>query len=85
MSTQPRPRPLEGVRVLAPEHVIAGPYGSMILAAFGADVIRVERPGLGDMYRSLPPYVEDERGRTGYGLLANNLNKRSLTLDLQRE
>ena len=57
----------------------------MILAAFGADVIRVERPGQGDMYRSLPPYVENERGRTGYGLLANNLNKRSVTLDLQRE
>ena len=78
-------RPLEGIRVLAPEQVIAGPYGSMFLAAFGADVIRIERPPNGDLYRNMPPYVENERGRTGPGLLANSLNKRSLALDLQRE
>lgn len=77
------PRPLDGIRVLAPEQVIAGPYGSMILSAFGADVIRVERPPNGDMYRNNPPYIENEHGRTGYGLLANNLNKRSIALDLQ--
>ncbi|HEX2171909.1 MAG TPA: CoA transferase, partial [Dehalococcoidia bacterium] len=79
------PLPLEGIRVLAPEQVIAGPYGSMILASFGADVIRVERPPTGDMYRTNLPYIENERGRTGYGLLAHNLNKRSIVLDLQRE
>lgn len=79
------PRPLEGIRILASEHVIAGPYGSMVLAAYGADVIRVERPPTGDMYRTNPPYIENERGRTGYGLLANNLNKRSIALDLQQD
>lgn len=81
----PAPLPLEGIRVLAPEQVIAGPYGSMILGSFGADVIRVERPPVGDMYRTNHPFVENERGRTGYGLLAHNLNKRSIVLDLQQE
>jgi CoA:oxalate CoA-transferase len=79
------PRPLDGVRVLASEQFIAAPYGSMLLAAFGAEVVRVERPPSGEVYRSNLPLRENERGRTSYGLLANNLNKRSIGLDLQRE
>ena len=78
-------RPLDGVRILACEQALASPYGSMLLAAFGADVIRVERPPTGELYRTNPPYVENERGRTSYGLIANNLNKRSIVLDLQHE
>lgn len=77
------PRPLSGVRVLAAEQVIAGPYGSMLLAAFGADVIRVEHPAGTDLYRIVAPFVENERGHTSAGLMAHNLSKRSLTLDLQ--
>ena len=84
-AASPPPRPLDGVRVLASEQFLAGPYGSMLLAAFGADVIRVERPPSGEVYRSNPPFKENERGRTSYGLLANNLNKRSIGLDLRRE
>jgi len=84
-AASPPPRPLDGVRVLASEVFLAGPYGSMLLAAFGADVIRVERPPSGESYRSNPPFKENERGRTSYGVLANNLNKRSIGLDLGRE
>ena len=79
------PRPLEGIRILACEQALAAPYGSMLLAAFGADVIRVERPPNGELFRTNPPFVENERGRTSYGLLANDLNKRSIVLDLQQE
>ncbi|HEX2171216.1 MAG TPA: CoA transferase, partial [Dehalococcoidia bacterium] len=79
------PRPLDGLRVLTVEQIIAGPFASLILAAFGADVIRIERPPNGDLYRNTPPYVENVHGRTGSGLLANALNKRSLALDLQQE
>lgn len=78
-------RPLDGIRVLACEQFLAGPYGSMVLAAYGADVLRVERPPLGEVFRVNVPAVENERGRTSYGLLANNLNKRSIVLDLQQE
>jgi len=46
VSTQPLP--LEGVRVVDYSHFLAGPYLSRCLAALGADVIKVERPGTGD-------------------------------------
>jgi len=76
---------LEGTRILAVEQFIAGPYGTMLLADFGAEVIKIEAPGTGDGYRNMMPYVENERGRSSYGLLRMNRNKKSLTLDLQKE
>jgi crotonobetainyl-CoA:carnitine CoA-transferase CaiB-like acyl-CoA transferase len=74
-------RALEGVRVLDLTRVLAGPLGTMILGDLGADVIKVERPGVGDDLRAWgPPWTDD--GEAAY-FIAVNRNKRSLTLDLK--
>jgi crotonobetainyl-CoA:carnitine CoA-transferase CaiB-like acyl-CoA transferase len=71
---------LAGVRVLDLSRMLAGPYGSMLLADMGAEVIKVEDPDGGDPIRSLgPPFVN---GESAY-FLAVNRNKRSITLDLK--
>ena len=74
-------RPLEGVRVLAVENFIAGPYGSMLLADHGAEVIKVEPPR-GDTYRAAVPHYEKDGARMSYSFLRVNRNKRSIVLDL---
>lgn len=48
-------RPLEGIRVLDLTVALAGPYGSLLLGGMGAEVIRVESPGGGDIARNNPP------------------------------
>jgi crotonobetainyl-CoA:carnitine CoA-transferase CaiB-like acyl-CoA transferase len=70
---------LEGIRVLDLSRVIAGPYCAAFLADLGADVIKVERPPLGDDLRVL-------RGKNGMSasFAAINRNKRGIALDLQR-
>lgn len=84
-------RPLEGVRVLDLTVALAGPYGSLLLGGLGAEVIRIESPGGGDIARSNPPYVgkdgihfgvrhEDEVSLT---ILNRARNKKSITLDLK--
>jgi len=77
--------PLAGLRVVDASRVLAGPFCTMLLADLGADVIKVERPCMGDETHSWgPPFVEgaggDARESTYY--LSINRNKRSLTLDL---
>ncbi len=69
---------LEGIRVLDLSRVIAGPYCATLLGDLGADVIKVERPPLGDDLRVL-------RGRNGMSASfgAINRNKRGIALDLQ--
>ena len=52
-------RPLTGIRVIALEQYMAGPYCSMLLADAGAEVIKIERPGVGDPRRSIPPFVQN--------------------------
>ena len=51
------PLPLEGLRVLDATHIVAGPFCSLILADMGAEVIKVERPGSGDLARGRGPYI----------------------------
>jgi alpha-methylacyl-CoA racemase len=72
--------PLAGVRVLDLSRLLPGPYCSRVLADFGAEVIKIERPGAGDWVRFVPPLDPDR----GDGLLFRALNrgKKCLTLDL---
>ncbi len=77
--------PLDGVRVLDLSEYIAGPYCSRILAGFGADVVKVERPG-GDPIRRWGPFAGDEPNIEAGALhLYLNQGKRSVTLDLETE
>jgi glutaryl-CoA transferase len=69
---------LEGIQVVELAEALAGPYCAMMLGDFGADVIKVERPGTGDQSRTWgPPFVGSE---SAY-FLATNRNKRSLTIN----
>ena len=77
---------LAGLRVLDMSRVLAGPWVGQTLGDLGAEVIKVERPGLGDDTRGWgPPYVRDAEGRetdiAAYYLCANR-NKRSVTIDI---
>ena len=71
------PGPLEGVRVLEFTEIIAGPFGGMLLADMGADVIKVEPPW-GDPWRYAQPFLPNE-SKTFIGV---NRGKRSLPLDM---
>src|SRR5688572_6319843 len=78
--------PLEGIRVLALEQFIAGPLCSMWLGDLGAEVIKIEAPGIGDPRRSFPPMLSNAQGdQISGGFMAYNRNKKSLTLDLKSE
>ncbi|MCL6447641.1 MAG: CoA transferase [Armatimonadetes bacterium] len=70
--------PLEGIKVLDLTRLLPGPFCSLLLADFGAEVIKVEQPGPGDYIRWYPPLVQD----TGGIFLLLNRNKKSLTLNL---
>ncbi len=77
-------KPLDGIRVLAVEQMQALPYATQMLARLGAEVIKVESPGLGDSGRASLPSMNDPEGRrVGVTFLRNNLGKRSITLDLK--
>jgi formyl-CoA transferase len=77
---------LAGIRVLDLSRVLAGPWATQLLGDFGADVVKVERPGSGDDTRHWgPPWLEGQgtgTGRESAYFLATNRNKRSLTADL---
>jgi crotonobetainyl-CoA:carnitine CoA-transferase CaiB-like acyl-CoA transferase len=80
--------PLSHVRVLDLSRIMAGPWASQILADLGADVVKVERPVVGDDTRAWgPPFLKDTSGHptreAGY-YLAVNRGKRSITLDLDK-
>ncbi|MBI4561826.1 MAG: CoA transferase, partial [Candidatus Rokubacteria bacterium] len=71
--------PLEGCRVLDLSTNLSGPYCSMLLGDLGADVIKVERPDVGDEARGMPPFVNGQSAP----FMTFNRNKRSLTLNLK--
>lgn len=74
-------RPLEGITVIALEHVIAGPFCTRQLAELGARVIKIERPGVGDPARA---YDNRVKGQASHFVWTNR-SKESLTLDLKQE
>jgi crotonobetainyl-CoA:carnitine CoA-transferase CaiB-like acyl-CoA transferase len=81
--------PLSHIRVLDLGRIMAAPWATQILADLGADVIKVERPGVGDDTRSWgPPFLHDNRGgdarEAGY-FLSVNRGKRSITVDITTE
>lgn len=73
--------PLKGVRILDLSTVVAGPWAATLLADLGADVLKVEIPGVGDSLRALAPHKD---GVPLWWKVANR-NKRGITLDLRTE
>ena len=74
-------RALDGVRVVAFEQVLSGPFCTLLLSDMGAEIVKVERPGVGDLIRYWDQAV---RGlSSGYVWL--NRNKQSLTVDVKQE
>ena len=75
------PEALKGLRVLDFSHVYQGPVGTQLLADYGADVIKVERPGSGDWSRAWGPFAKD----LSLPFANLNRNKRSLTVNTKSE
>ena len=84
MESRVESQPLYGIRVVDLTEGITGPFCTRMLAGFGADVIKVERPGIGDWGRKVGPFPGDtpHPEKSGLFLFLNN-NKRGITLDLK--
>src|SRR3954451_3040428 len=82
----PVPGPLSHIKVLDLSRIMAGPWAGQILADLGADVIKIERPGVGDDTRGWgPPFLKDADGNDTHQatyFTACNRNKRSVTIDM---
>ncbi len=77
---------LSDIRVLDLTWHIAGPYCTKLLADYGADVIKVEKPGEGDPARRMGPFYNDDPHQEKSGLFLHlNTNKRGITLNLKNE
>lgn len=72
---------LDGVKVLDVTQVVAGSFATMTLADLGAEVVKIERPGSGDLGRTKSPFVD---GRSAY-FTSVNRNKKSVSLDLGKD
>lgn len=80
----PSHRALTGIRVLALENFIAGPYATMLMADAGAEVVKVEPPDGGDQARAVPPLRTTAGGEPrSIAFLRANRGKKSVTLDLK--
>jgi alpha-methylacyl-CoA racemase len=78
--------PLQGIRVLDLSRLLPGGFCSLLLADFGADVLKVEDTGMGDYIRWSPPYYEGAHDSAKSALfLSLNRNKRSIRIDLKNE
>src|SRR2546428_10695208 len=80
MTPSSAPLALDGVRVVDLSRVLAGPFCGALLGDLGADVIKVEDPGVGDESRTWPPHRDGEAA----GYLVNNRNKRGIAVDLKK-
>ena len=78
-------KPLDGITVLDLTNVLAGPFCCHQLAHFGAEVIKVEMPGRGDLARQLGADAELNAKLMGVSFLAQNAGKRSITLNLKSD
>ena len=79
-------QPLSGVKVLDLTWHITGPYCSKLLADYGADVIKIERPGEGDPTRRMGPFLNDDpHPEKSAVFLYLNCNKKGITLNLKNE
>lgn len=74
-------KPLKGLRVLDLSRVLAGPYCTMMLGDYGADIVKIEPPGAGDDSRAFGPFV----GKESAYFMSLNRNKRSMTLNFKRQ
>ena len=74
--------PLSGLRILDLTRVLSGPFCTMMLGDMGAEIVKIERPGLGDDTRAFAPPFQGEE--SAY-FLSVNRNKKSITLDLKQE
>jgi len=83
--SDPTFRPLAGVRVLEFGQIVTAPFCSLLLADFGADVVKVENPEGGDGMRQWPPLMQESDGgeRFSGNFASLNRNKRSLVADLK--
>ena len=80
----PMTQPLEGVRVLDLAHVLAGPYCTMLMALSGAEVIKIEPPQVGDMFRRHTVIAKDGR-EVADDIAFLHRNKKAITLNLRAE
>src|SRR4030043_437036 len=76
---------LEGIRILDMTNVLSGPFAPLHLALLGADVIKIENPDEGDLARKLGNVPKYNQELLGTSFLAQNANKRSLTLNLKTD
>src|SRR6516225_4499878 len=84
--SEPVSLPLEGLRVLDLTRLLPGGFCSLLLADFGADVVKVEDTGLGDYVRWAPPFYEGAEPSAGSALfLSLNRGKRSIRIDLKSQ
>lgn len=81
MENREMPQPLEGVRIIDFTQVMFGPCGTLVLADYGADVIKIEKPGFGDLIRH--SFKEDPEGIENAVYRSVNRNKRSMEVDVR--
>ena len=74
---------LEGVTILDFSHLLQGPFATQLLADMGANIIKIERAGSGDMFRSMTFFAKWVGGSESPNFLAWNRNKRSIALNLK--
>ncbi|NOU67454.1 CoA transferase [Paenibacillus sp. LMG 31461] len=76
--------PLAGIKVIEFGQIAAGPFAGMLFADLGADVVKVERPDVGDSMRDWPPFIANEEGESYSSNFSSlNRNKRSIAIDFK--
>ena len=78
-------RALEGIRVLDLTNVLSGPFATLHLSLLGAEVIKIENPAGGDLARKLGNVPKLNKELMGTSFLAQNANKKSITLNLKKK